>query len=113
MSLIKLGNAWMKKERRAEDRNGEDGYKNRRFFNNGTIYKMLAAMILGGGVTGTGISLAPITSADHDKIVGLENKIEYQEKLLEAKFETINEKIKSVDSKLDIVLERISEVHNN
>jgi len=113
MSLIKLENTWMKKERRAEDRNGEDGYKNRRFFNNGTIYKMLAAMILGGGVTGTGISLAPGTAADHDKILSLESKVSYQEKVFEAKLETINAEIRAVDGKLDIVLERISEIHNN
>ena len=41
------------RDRRLSDNGDDSGYKQRRFFNNGTVYKMLFAMIMAGsGYTG-------------------------------------------------------------
>jgi len=100
----------VKRERRAEDNGDDRGYRQRRFFNNGTIVKMLIALLFGSGATG-GISF--LTNEDHDTITlnkqevrVLKEKLAGQERLFNAKLETLNSKIDAVDGKIEILLRR-------
>lgn len=100
----------IKKERRASDTNGERGIENRRFFNNGTIVKMMVALLFGSGATG-GISI--LASEDKEtielnrkEVILLNERLTSQEKVFDAKLEALNVKIDAVDGKLDLLLRR-------
>lgn len=114
-----LGNIFMiKKERRRSDNGDESGVNQRRFFNNGTIIKMLTAALLGAGGTG---GMQFFSGTEHDTIelnkqevlrikeqLSAHNLSEgQQEALFDSKLKSLEVKIDAIDDKIDMLIRQM------